>query len=204
LLQGISINIAWRNFSPQEIHSTAAALNQANSVWAIAAMQAPESWDAIAALSQNRGVSYRDSVQWTVFYLFVNESDEKLAFTFANLLAYRGEFYGEYTISSDNKLCVPIILEALADIPENYSIGLHLTRGYNELVAQLDEGLGVYAVGDMIEREMCLTVPENDTYHLRLVIYDWHSIERLAVLESDFLWDDYLMLGVLKTDIAHN
>jgi 4-amino-4-deoxy-L-arabinose transferase-like glycosyltransferase len=197
LLQGISINISWRNFLPQEIFDTAATLNNAESVWAIVAMQAPESWDTIAALSQNRGVSYRDSVQWTTFYRFDTESDEELSFTFSDLLAYRGEFYQEYTVSPDNELCVAISLEALKDIPENYSIGLQLTRGYNELVAQNDEGLGAYTADDIIERELCLNVPEKDTYHLRLLIYDWRTIERLPLLENELLWGDYLMLGIV-------
>lgn len=199
LLQGISINISWRNFSPQEIQNSAHTLDNAESVWAIVAMQAPESWDAIAAFSQNRGISYRDSVQWTVFYRFDSQSDETLTFHFADLLAYRGKFYTEYSLS-ENQLCVPILLEALADIPESYSIGLHLTRGYNELVAQTDEGLGAYAAGDEIERELCVEVPENGTYHLRLVIYDWQTLERLPLLEGDLLWGDYLMLGTVTKD----
>lgn len=203
LLDGISINISWREFAPQEVHEIADSLDNAGTAWGIVAMQAPESWDAIVALSENRGVVYRDAVQWSVFYQFDNESDESLSFTFGNdadnpLLAYRGEFYSRYQASTGEEICVPIQLEALQAIADSYSISLHLTRGYNELVAQVDEGLGAHVAGDIIERELCLAKPDEDDFHLRLLIYNWQTSERLYVMESGFVWGQYMMRGTIE------
>jgi len=203
LLDGISINVSWREFAPQETHEIGDSLDNADVAWGIVAMQAPESWDAIAALSENRGVVYRDAVQWSVFYQFDTESDESLSFTFGTnadnpLLAYRGEFYTRYQASTGEEICVPIQLDVLQDIPDSYSVGLHLTRGYNELVSQVDERLGIYTAGDTIERDFCLTKLDEDDFHLRLIIYNWQTSERLYVMESGYVWGQYMMRGTLE------
>jgi 4-amino-4-deoxy-L-arabinose transferase-like glycosyltransferase len=203
LLDGMSIRVSWREFAPKEVSEIGENLADAESVWALVAMQAPESWDAVAALSENRGVSYRDSVQWTIYYRFDAASHEALSFNFGEAFAYQSPFYRRYESFIGEEVCVPILLEALHDVAEGYSIGLHLTRGYNEVVKQLDEGLGAVAAGEIIERELCLTIPEAGSFHLRLVIYDWRKpLRRLPVLERDLLWGDYLMVGVVEVEKA--
>jgi hypothetical protein len=203
LLDGISINVSWREFAPQEIWQISSTLDNVSSVWGIVAMQAPESWDAIAVLSQNRGVTYRDAVQWSVFYQFDSESDAPLEFSFGTnpdnpLLAYRDEFYTRYQADLGDEICVPLTLEALTDIPDTYSIALHLTRGYNEVIAQADEGLGAMNAGNIIERELCVTKSYDDDFHLRLIIYNWQTTVPLYVMEHEFVWGQYLMLGSLE------
>jgi 4-amino-4-deoxy-L-arabinose transferase-like glycosyltransferase len=201
LLDGISVRVSWREFAPEELLAIGENLVNASSVWALVAMQAPESWDAVAALSENRGVAYRDSVQWTIYYRFDKVSTEPLSFNFGEALSYQSPFYRRYHRRVGEALCVPILLEALRDVPEGYSIGLHLTRGYNELVNQMDEGLGAVTTGETIERELCLNIPEAGSFHLRLVIYDWREpLRRLPLMERDLLWGDYLMLGVLEAE----
>jgi hypothetical protein len=64
--------------------------------------------------------------------------------------------------------------------------------------AQVDEGLGALAQGGSFQRDLCLTIPEAGSFHLRLVIYDWREpLKRMPLFERDLLWGDYLMLGVL-------
>lgn len=201
LLDGLSIRISWREFSPLEIADLAENITASERVWGFLAMQAPESWDAVAALSANRGIRYRDSVQWTIYYGFDAASSEQLAFNFGQSLDYQNPFYQRFASRAGESICIPIKLEALEAIPETYSIGIHLTRGYNEVLSQVDEALGALAVGQLFERELCLPTPETGSFHLRLVIYDWREpLRRLPVYEKDLLWGDYLMLGIIQVD----
>jgi 4-amino-4-deoxy-L-arabinose transferase-like glycosyltransferase len=201
LLNGLNLRISWREFPPEEIANIGEKFGNADSVWAFVAMQAPESWDAVAALSENRGLAYRDSVQWTIYYRFDANSADALSFNFAETLAYQSPFYQHFESAVGESLCVPIRLEALQDSSEEYSIGLHLTRGYNEVLNQADIGLGSFQAGEILEPEFCLTIPEAGTFHLRLVIYDWREpLRRLPLMERDLLWGDYLMLGTVTTN----
>lgn len=203
LLDGISINLSWREFAPQEIWQIADSLENASTVWGIVAMQAPQSWDAIVALSESRGVSYRDEVEGSVFYQFDTESEEALTFTFGTdsenqLLAHHGEFYTRYQANSGDEICVPIRLEALADISDDYAISLQLTRDYDELIARVDEVPGEYIRGDIIEEELCFTKPDEDDFHLRLIIYNSQTSDPLYVMEDNFVWGQYLMRGTVE------
>lgn len=204
LLDGYTVNIGWRDFTSIEIDNLANNLGAAPVQWGIVAMQAPQSWDAIAALSAERGVSYRQSVQATVFYAFDSTSDEPLRFAFAPqnssepLLTYTGDLFTAYTATAEESICVPLRLTVQTDIPAGYALAVHLTRGYNELVAQQDMPLPSTATDDTIEREPCLTVPQTDHYHLRLIIYQIASGERLNLLETTHYWGHYLMLGTVS------
>ncbi|MEO1165890.1 MAG: glycosyltransferase family 39 protein, partial [Chloroflexota bacterium] len=84
LLDAYSINIAWRDFTSAEIDTLAESLASNETLWGILDMHAPASWDAIAALSDGRGVAYRNSVQATVFYAFGSDTDIPLEFAFAS------------------------------------------------------------------------------------------------------------------------
>ncbi|MGJ3238145.1 MAG: glycosyltransferase family 39 protein [Anaerolineae bacterium] len=207
LLDGISINVSWREFAPPEIHTIGDAFSTQDRVWGIVAMQAPESWDAIASLSEERGVRYRDTVQWSIAYQFDRASDDTLTFSFhtANnqaLLRYAGRFYTRYQAHTGEEACVPVILDAQTDIHEGYAVSVHLTRGYNEVVAQVDEPLGALNTGDQIERTYCFTKPDEDDFHLRLMVYDPQTLARLYVAEGGQIWGDYLMLGTIEQIIT--
>jgi len=197
LRQGISLDIGWRTFSPPEVRDLAATLDNADSAWMILPAQDPSSWDALIALSEERGIGYRDSVQGTLLYRLDRESTDSFSFTFGDLLAYEGDITRTYTMNAD-EICVPLRMQALVDLADQYVVGLYLTRGYNEVLAQNDLPLGEVAAGSTFEREICLMSPAEPSLnelHLRLAIYDPDSLERLPLLESGLLWGDYLVLG---------
>lgn len=203
LLDGISLNIGWNDFAPQEIRELVNQLDDADTIWAFMEMQAPSSWDALAELSDNRGISYRDSVQGTILYAFDSVSDENLHFTFGtngdnHLFAYQSDLYARYEVSTGDETCVPIVLETLADIDENYTLSLHLTRGYNEIVAESSLDLGTYRLGEIIEEELCVIKLSNETYHLRLLIYPQQSTFPLYLMESNLFWGNHLIVGVVE------
>lgn len=203
LLDGISLDIQWRDLSPQEVRELSNQVDNANIVWAFMEMQAPSSWDAVMELSESRGISYRDSVQGTILYAFDTASDETFSFTFGTtgdnqLFAYRGELNRQFTPDAEGEVCVPIVLETLDEIDENYRLSVHLTRGYNEVVAQSELDLRTYTVGDIIEEVICMTKPNNETYHLRLLIYPQQSALPLYVMESNLLWGNQLIIGVVE------
>ncbi len=210
---GISLDIGWRSFSPAEVREAAAALQNAASVWAFLPAQDPSSWDALAALYQGRGIGYRYSVQGALFYRFeagdfaAESADElrQLRFTFGELLDYEGGIVTAYTVHA-GEVCVPLRLRARAAVPDSYSIGLYLTQGYHEVLAQRDELLGAVDAGERIERDLCLSVPSglpSDDLHLRLVVYQRETLQRLPLLESGLLWGDYLLVGRTASENDH-
>lgn len=203
LLDGISIHFRWRDFSPQEIQEIVSSLDNSPVVWAFMEMQAPYSWDTIVRLNENRGVSYRDSVQGTILYEFDTVSDDELAFTFGrsgdnHLFAYSGNLYTRYESSANQEICTPIVLETLIEIDEPYVLSLHLTRGYNEVIAQSELTLGSYSAGQSIQQELCVTLPDNGNYHLRLIIFSQQTGLPLYVMESNLLWSNHFILGAIE------
>lgn len=199
LLDGISINIAWRRFSSQEIPHIADSLESASTVWSIVNLQDANSWGAIATLSENRNITYRDILEETIFYEFSEEAGETLSFTFGTdrdnrLLAYRGEFYRRYRADVGEEICVPIRLETLADIPEGYVIGLQTSYDMRSYVKTLE----AYTRGDMIEEEFCFNREYESDIHLRLHIYDTQTSTHLDVMEDNFVWGQYLVRGVIE------
>ncbi len=200
LRRGISLDVGWRSFSPQEARDAADTLQNAESVWAFLPAQEPSSWDALAALTQSHGVGYRDSVQGMLFYRLDVDSSEAFSFTFGDLLAYEGEILTPITLTS-GELCTTIALSALETVPHSYNLGLYLTRGYNEVLAQADIPLQSAQAGESIEQEICLPLPVSlppDELHVRLAVYDRASLQRLPLLEASLLWGDFLIVGSVR------
>jgi 4-amino-4-deoxy-L-arabinose transferase-like glycosyltransferase len=176
---GIAIDIGWRWFTAAEIRTTAAYLDNNESVWAILPMQAPQSWDAVAALVDGRGVGYRDSVQGTLFYRFDAESDDALAFQFGTgesavpvAWDYRSYHVGD-TICPDDFLP-----------NQSHTVEISLVRNYNETV--------IAATDD------CLAVPdETGILHVRLSLID-NNGQRLPLVEHGNYWGEFLVLGAVS------
>lgn len=198
LLDGISIFIGWREFSSQEIQHIADSLENASTVWSILNLQDASSWGAIARLSENRNITYRDILEETIFYEFSEEAGEALSFTFGTdrenqLLAYRGEFYTRYQADVGDEVCVAIHLEALVDILDSYTIGLQ--PSYDRFYVKT---LEAHTRGDIIEEEFCFNREYESDIHLRLFIYDTQTSIQLNVMEDDFVWGQYLLRGVIE------
>jgi len=196
LSAGLSINIGWRPFAPHEVIDSANYFADVPQSWLFAPAQDPVTWDAVAALHHlHGGVSYRDSVQGVLFYSF--GAGDNLAFTFEDLLTYDGTIGQQWSAQLASDFCTPIDLTALRDLPPDYSVGMYLTRGYNEVIAQVDTAL-LDAADDL-----CIMIPANaprETLHVRLAVYNWRTLQRLELLESGLLWGDFLILGTLAID----
>lgn len=203
ILAGVSIRLNWRGFSPTEVRQIADNLDDNEAVWLMAETQAPETWDAVAVLSENRGIIYRDSVQGTVAYQFDEISDEELKFSFGMsqdniVFTSQNELGAQYTTSVGEELCIPINLQTQAAVSDTYHVRLSLTRGYHEILEQSKILLNDMNDDDTIEQILCVTPLEVGEFHLRLTIENQETEQNLFVLETGHLWGNYLMLGTVE------
>lgn len=200
LLDGISMNIGWRDFMPQEISALANTFDNRQQVWAMTDMTAPQSWDAVAALSANRGVAYRNAQEGIILYQFDKRATDALSFTFSDgdepLLAYRSNFYTVYEASATQEICIPLELESLIDISDSYTMQIDLLDMNDIAISQVAETLQVHSIGTRYTEEHCLDIPETGNYRLRLSISDAQD-QPLSVLESEYFWGNFMIIGTL-------
>jgi hypothetical protein len=177
LVQGISIDVGWQRFLPDEIRDIAAYLDNNDVVWAILPMQDPQSWDALVRLYQGRGVRYRDSVQGTIFYRFDTGSNESLDFSFDNRISVNWDYHA---YAAGETICPADVVTELQAIHSEFT----LIRGYNEVIA--------------IVRDACLSMPETDIAgHIRFAIIDENG-KPLPLVEQGLYWGDYLYVGAVS------
>lgn len=179
LTAGITIDIGWRQFTPTEVQGIATYLDNNASVWAILDMHLAQSWDAIAALADQRGVGYRDSVEGTIFYRFDDVSDENLAFQFGDINPIPVTWdYQTYSVG--DTLC-----------PTDFAIA---NKAYNieiSLIMETASSIFALATND------CLTVPGDEgILHVRLSLIDGNG-QRLSVIENGNNWGDFLHIGTV-------
>lgn len=208
LRRGITIDLAWRAFSPMEIEDLVAKLESSPSVWGLLPINTIASWDVVAALQRNRSPAWRASVMNMIFYRWDKPPDDRhpLLWQFGDWLAYEGVIGGRWQAKAGEILCIPLPFRALQPLADQYSYGLHLTQGYGTLISQWDEGLGVHAKDASFVKTPCLAIPPDATgpYHLRLAVYDWRTVRRLPVLEvggdKAQNWWDYMGIGVVDVE----
>jgi hypothetical protein len=204
--RNISIDVAWRDHTPEEMRTMVGKLENAPSVWAVMRSDVPSTWDAVAALSGGRGVGYRDSVMNVIFYRFDTETSDTLTFRFGDQLRYDGGIGHQFYARIGKPFCLPIELQLLALQPLDgtYFAGLSLTQGYNTQRTRWDGMLGIHEAGDQINLEPCLDVPSETPrgpHHLRLVLYHENDSKRLPLIEADNLyWGTELMLATVSVD----
>lgn len=199
LLDGVSIDFHWRDFTALEIQQITDRLDNSPVVWSFLEMQAPTSWDIIAEIHANRGVSYRDSVQGTILYAFDENSDAQLAFTFGtsgetHLFAYNDDNIRQYTFNSSNEICVLVILDSLSDVDELYTLNLQLIRGYNEVIAHSE----ITVTNDSIAETICITAESEANLHLGLTLMSQDNNTALHLMENNLLWGTRLILGITE------
>jgi hypothetical protein len=203
LRQGIALDLSWREHTPQEMRDYVALMQDAPSVWTIQPTNTGKTWNTIAALSEGRGVGYRDSVANMIFYRFDRAADDALNFSFGDSLRYDGTINLRETVKQGERLCLDLPLAVLNDLDGSYSAGLHVIAGYNVLLAQWDQGLETPRTGDALDLNACMDIPAETPlgeHHLYLMIYKWHNPdERLPVIEhGEFYWGDVLVIGTLE------
>ena len=203
---GVSLNLAWRNHTYDEMQNYAELVSESQSVWVVMPTNVPKTWYAAGFLDEEYSPIYRDSVLNYVFYRFDRVEDEQttdLHFRFGDTVSYSGEITSQYTLSAGEQFCPePVEFTALRDFDNRYSMGLHLVFEHNPAVAQWDGGLGAHEEGDTIRVEECIDLPETlaaGHYHLRLIVYEWETVTNQQVLENSgddpMLWGHQLFIA---------
>lgn len=196
LLRGINIDFGWTIRTPEEMRALAATFDNTPAVWLIAPGSDPAAWDAIAAY--DRPISYRDTVQGMIYYGFDSGASmgSRLAFMFGDAFAYLGPLDLREEITPGDSLCLDRVLAPRTD-QQDYTLGLYLTRGYSELLAQAD--LPAQA------GPACIDLPDDlpaGEYHLRVAVYEQSTLQRLPVMEVGgeirLLWGDFVVAGIAE------
>ncbi len=207
--QGISLDILWRDHTPEEVRELVAVFDNAPSVWAVLPSNVPQTWDVITALSDGREVGYRDTVMNIIFYRFDRDEGERVdwQFRFGEMVHYGGGIGRQIYAKVGETFCYDVPLTALEDIDGSYSMGLHMTQGYDVMNTQWDGGLGVHEAGEAFMISPCIDIPpdiERGIYQLRLNVYDWRTVTRLYVVEGlddkNLFWGYDIVLGNVVVD----
>ncbi|MDQ7024970.1 MAG: hypothetical protein Q9P01_13020 [Anaerolineae bacterium] len=182
LTAGITIDIGWRQFTPNEIQAITTSLDNNVSVWAILDMQIASSWDALAALSNRRGVGYRDSVEGTIFYRFDESSNDNLVFQFGDINPIP-VVWGYQSYRVGDSIC-----------PADFALA---NQSHTVEISLIQEATPITRVTND-----CLTVPEDaDMSHVRLSLMN-NNGQRLPISESGNPWGDFLVIGAIAHDEA--
>lgn len=172
LREGISIDIGWRDFVPEEIHEIVAKLKAAPSIWAILPADHPSTWDAIFALQEDRRAVYRDSVMSGLFYRFDrSQSSASLIFEFDGLLRYTGGVGHRLYVRAGEALCWDFPFLALDDPGTAYSLEFSLTQGFQTVRASSSLPLPSLTRGEAFSAAPCINLPADaprGPYHLRI------------------------------------
>ncbi|MBZ0295399.1 MAG: glycosyltransferase family 39 protein [Anaerolineae bacterium] len=100
------------------------------------------------------------------------------------------------TLTESNDLSTIITWTAGENVPANtYSVALHVEDSAGEMIAQADYGLPLLA---FYCEETHITLPDlpEGSYHLRLIVYNWQSGERLPAFDrTTSQQDDSILIG---------
>lgn len=185
LTRGYTLDIGWRSYTPDQVSAALRVLEDAPRIWTVLPMQDPVAWDAIISLTETRSVGYRDSVQGTILYRFEQGNPADLRFLFGTIALDWSP--RQLQATAGETLCLQT---GLPDVPD-HSMLIALTRGYHEVLAQVETPAAPQA---------CLDLPPSlpaEALHLRLYVLDPQGT-RLPLTESGLLWGDYLMLGSVQ------
>lgn len=210
--RGISIDIGWNDFVPEQLHDFVDRLDSADSVWAILPSDSPKTWHTISKLTEERTIGYRDSVQNMLLYRFDStdtESSDTLdlnfyAEGFGQLLAYQSGIGHHYFSDIGHEFCFPIQLDALQDMEADWHLLLSLTQGFNSSRAQVTYELPAFSEGDTYDETLCLDIPADaprGPYLLRVVMQH-ESGRHQPVVESDndLLWGYFIGVAWVSVD----
>jgi uncharacterized membrane protein len=200
--RGAFLDVTWDQQTARQAREMVAALDPSLPVWVVMPTNVARTWDVVAALDEARGVGYRDSVMNIVFYRFDAGDGDALHFGFGDLVRYDGTITGQYAATPGDSLCVNVRLTALGSLNGDYSVSLQLLNAEGVPIAAWDGGLGSPAIGGRLALAPCLDVPADASptdEHLQLAVYNWRTLARLPLVESDGLyWGDHLLIGSVE------
>jgi len=210
--QGVSIDIGWNDFVPEQLHDFADRIDAADSVWAILPSDSSKTWYTIPKLAQGRTIGYRDSVQNMIFYRFdrsedTSSADIELSYYaggFGRLLAYRSGIGHRYFAETGREFCFPLQLEALQDVGDDWHLLVSLTQGFNTPRAETTFDLPAFNEGDLYDETLCIDIPADSPRgpHLLRVAMQHQFGYHQPVVESDedLLWGFFIGVAWVAVD----
>ncbi len=209
---GISIDVGWTDFVPEQLYDFVDRVQSAESIWAILPSDSAKTWYAIPHLAEGRTIGYRDSVQNMVFYRFDRDDNAQSATLdlsfyaegIGNLFAYRSGIGHHYFAEEGSEFCFPIMLEASQDVPADWHLLVSLTQGFNVPRAESTFDLPEFATGDVYDETLCLDVPTDaprGPYLLRVALQHANGYHQ-PVVESDdnLLWGYFIGMAWVSID----
>lgn len=210
--KGISIDIGWTDFVPEQLYDFVNRFDDAESVWTILPSDSSKTWYILPKLADGRTIGYRDSVQNMVMYRFDKQADAEsvtwdLRFYSADkgrLLAYQSGIGHRYFAETGQDLCFPVQLEALQNLDDSWRLMLSLTQGYGTTRAQAEVGLSAFNQGDIFEETLCIPIPEDTPRgpHLLRIALVHESGFHQPIVESDedLFWGFFIGVAWVAVD----
>lgn len=207
LRRGITVDVAWRDHTPEEMRVIVDNLENAPAVWAVMRTDVPSTWDAVSSIIDTHGVGYRDSVMNVIFYRFDAASREPLRLRFGDALRYEGGIGHQLYTRAGERFCLPVALafRALKPLGSEYTLEVYLTRGYNTLRAYWTAPLDSFASNEAFilegrETAPCLDIPAGEPagpHHLRMSLR--HNGALLPLVEdADLYWGTALVFAAVS------
>jgi hypothetical protein len=124
-------------------------------------------------------------------------------------LAEQMELRGYDVVQEDQNLNVTLYWQALAPMPVDYTVFVHLLGPDGQLVVQHDDGpwwevaipTSTWQPGEKLRDMHALALPTglpSGEYRLQTGVYYWETLERLAVLENGAPVNNFVELGSVK------
>ncbi len=122
---------------------------------------------------------------------------------------HKMELRGYDVSQSGEELTVTLYWQALAPLPLDYTVFVHLIGPDGQKAAQHDGQpwwevslpTSTWQPGEMLQDKHTLSLPPNlrsGDYHLNIGVYYWQTLERLPVVENDVPVKDFVGLGSIK------
>jgi mannosyltransferase len=212
LKKGISIDVSWNDFVPEQLHDFAERLDSADSIWGIWQSDLPKTWHTMATLADGRTIGYRDSVENMLFYRFdrtATVSTTLLDFSFyaddvGKFLVFQSGIGHRYYADTGSEFCFPIQLEALYDIGDDWQLLTSLTQGFNTSRAESSFGLPAFSEGDIFAETLCLDVPADaprGPYLLRVaLVHDLGFHQPVVESDDDLFWGYFIGVAWVSVD----
>jgi hypothetical protein len=116
------------------------------------------------------------------------------------------ELRGYDVSQSEQELTVTLYWQALAPLPLDYTVFVHLIGPDGQKVAQHDGQpwwevslpTSTWQPGEILQDKHILSLPPNlpsGDYHLNIGVYYWQTLERLPVMERGAPVKDFVELG---------
>lgn len=213
VMRGISIDIGWNDFVPEQLYDFIDRFESADSVWAILPSDSPKTWYAVSKLAEGRTIGYQDSVQNMLVYRFDHTDTDPitpLTLSFydsvlGQLLSYQSGIGHHYFANVGDEFCFPMQLEALQDLDADWQLHISLTQGYQASRAQTTLDLPSLEESDRYDENICLDIPADaprGPYLLRIALKHSSGVQQPVVeSETDLLWGYFIGMAWVSVDV---